>query len=152
HRLLVGGQREGVTSVFGVDCRGDVAVIAEAVPSFEGGLAVAPEGFGSFAGMLIAPDEQTGQIWAIGVDGRASLLLGTDLPSGGDTGVESVGFIPAGFSGGGFAYLGDRGTADNPFPGTDTVRRLAASTILAAGAREGDLIVSTEGNGLTLAV
>ena len=55
------------------------------------------------AGALVAPDENTGQMWAIDPSGAAKLMSTPNLPTGGDTGVESVGFVPPGFSAGGFA-------------------------------------------------
>jgi hypothetical protein len=80
-------------------------------------------------------------------------LLNPGLPTGGDTGVESAGFVPAGFVGGaGFAYLADRGTPDNPFPGTDSILRLTAAALASAGVEDGDLLVATEGNGTTVAI
>ena len=152
YALLVVGQRQGVTAVFAVDCQGGVTTVANSAPLVEGGVAVAPSEFGPFGGALIAPDELSGQIWAIGSDGSADLVAVPDLPTGGDTGVESIGFVPPGFSGGGFAYLADRGTPDNPFPGTDSILRLSSATLAAAGVQEGDLLVATEGGGLTVAV
>lgn len=119
--------------------------------SVEGGLAVAPASFGIYAGALIGTDELTGQVWAIGPDGAASPVAIPDLPVGGDTGVESVGFVPPGFSGG-FAYLADRGTPDNSFPGTDNVLRISSEVLSAAGVQAGDLLVATEGAGLTVAI
>jgi hypothetical protein len=154
HSLLVTGTHGGnQTTVFAVGCDGAVAVLADAAPIVEGGLAVAPESFGQFAGDLIAPDENSGQIWAIDPSGAVSLVVVSGLPSGGDTGVESEGFVPPGFMGSsGFAYLADRGTPDNPFPGTDSLLRISAAALASAGIQDGDLLVSTEGNGTTIAV
>jgi hypothetical protein len=152
YALLAVGQRQGATTIIAVDCGGGVATVTETAPAVEGGVAVAPADFGPYGGDLIAPDELTGQIWAIGPDGSARLVIVPDLPTGGDTGVESLGFVPPGFNGGGFAYLADRGTPDNPFPGTDSVLRLSSQTLSAAGVREGDLLVATEGDGLTVAI
>jgi hypothetical protein len=154
HSLLVTGTHGGnQTTVFAVGCDGAVAVLANAAPIVEGGLAVAPEGFGQFAGDLIAPDENSGQIWAIDPSGAVSLVVVSGLASGGDTGVESEGFVPPGFIGSSrFAYLADRGTPDNPFPGTDSLLRLSAAALASAGIQDGDLLVSTEGNGTTIAV
>jgi hypothetical protein len=112
--LLVAGQRDGKTTVVAVDCRGRVSIVTTKAPLFEGGLAVAPLGFGSHAGELVGPDELTGQLWAIAPDGSFSLVSRPALPTGGDTGVESLGFLPPGFGRGGYAYLADRGTKDIP--------------------------------------
>jgi hypothetical protein len=151
--LIVAGEREGATTVVTIDCRGRVTTVTDTAPPFEGGLAVAPLGFEPYGGDLIGADELTGQIWAIAPDGSATLVAVPNLPTGGDTGVESLGFVPPGFiSAGGFVYLADRGTPDNPFPGTDSLLRLSAQTLSAAGVQDGDLLVATEGGGLTVAV
>jgi hypothetical protein len=154
HTLLVTGTHNGnQTTVFAVGCDGSVAILTDSAPVVEGGLAVAPESFGRFGGDLIAPDENSGQIWAIDPAGNTSLLVISGLPSGGDTGVESEGFVPPGFlASGGSAYLADRGTPDNPFPGTDSVLRLPAASLASVGVQDGDLLVATEGNGTTIAV
>ena len=152
YRLLVAGTSQNRTSVLAVDCQGGVTTITDAAPTMEGGFVVAPAGFGQFGGDLIAADELGGQVWAIGPDGAARVVLTPDLPTGGDTGVESLGFVPPGFSAGGVAYLADRGTPDNPFPGTDSVLRLSSQALVAAGVQDGDLLVATEGGGLTVAI
>ena len=154
YRLLVTGTHDGnQTTVFAVDCTGSSTTLTTSAPQVEGGIAVAPPGFGEFAGDLIAPDENSGQVYAIGPDGSAPLVDNPGLPSGGDTGVESEGFVPPGFIGsGGHAYLADRGTANNPFPGTDSILRLGADALASAGVQDGDLLVATEGNGTTVAI
>jgi hypothetical protein len=152
HRLLVTGSHNNLTTVFAIDCNGSSTTLTDAAPPLEGGVAVAPSTFGQFAGALIAPDENSGRLWAIDPAGQATVVSMPNLPTGGDTGVESVGFVPPGFSAGGFAYLADRGTANNPFPGTDSVLRLSASALGLAGVQDGDLLVSTEGNGTTVAI
>src|SRR5439155_10306622 len=100
-----------------------------------------PSTFGQFAGDLIAPDENTGQMWAIDPTGEVTLMVVPNLPAGGDTGVESVGFVPPGFinNAAGFAYLADRGTPNNPFPGNDSLLRLTAAALASAGVQDGDL-------------
>jgi hypothetical protein len=113
---------------------------------------VAPAEFGSFGGDLIAADELSGQVWAIGPDGTVRSVLVPELPAGPDTGVESLGFVPRGFGAGGFAYLADRGTPGNPFPGTDAILRLSSASLRSAGVQDGDLLVATEGGGTTVAI
>lgn len=156
YRLLVTGTHDSnQTTVFGVDCNGTPANVTTSAPLAEGGIAVAPPTFGHFAGDLIVSDENSGQVWAIESSGRASLVTVPSLPTGGDTGVESEGFVPPGFIGGDgspFAYLADRGTPDNPFPGTDSLLRISASALASAGVQDGDLLVATEGNGTTVAI
>ena len=112
----------------------------------------AAQAVGQFSGDLIAPDENSGQMWAIDPTGAATLVIIPSLPTGGDTGVESVGFVPPGFSAGGSAYLADRGTANNPFPGTDSILRLSSAALVSAGVEDGDLLVSIEGGGTTVAI
>lgn len=154
YRLLVTGTHGNRTTVFAIDCQGATTTLTDAAPPVEGGLAVAPDTFGQFAGDLIAPDENTGQIWAIDPAGAATLIIVPNLPIGGDTGVESVGFVPPGFrdSAGGFAYLADRGTPNNPFPGNDSLLRLSSAELASAGIHDGDLLVATEGGGTTVAI
>jgi hypothetical protein len=152
YRLLVSGTRQNTTTIFAVDCQGASTVLTDAGPLVEGGIAVAPPTFGQFAGDLVAPDENSGKMWAFDANGSATLILIPNLPTGGDTGVESVGFVPQGFSAGGTAYLADRGTPNNPFPGTDSLLRLSSAALVGAGVQDGDLLVSTEGGGTTVAI
>jgi hypothetical protein len=152
--LLVTGTHDGnQTTLFAVGCDGSTSILTNSAPVVEGGIAVAPDSFGRFAGDLIAPDETSGQVWAFDPAGNVSLVVNSGLPSGGDTGVESEGFLPPGFiASSGAAYLADRGTPNNPFPGTDSILRLSASALASSGVQDGDLLVSTEGNGTTIAI
>lgn len=144
--LLVTGPVNGKTEVAGIDCSGNVHVVATAAPVVEGGIAVAPQSFGSFGGDLIAPDELSGLIWAIAPDGIARQVVNSGLPHGGDIGVESVAFVPRGFtSRGGYLYYSDRATPNNPHPGTDHVLRLSSVDLVAAGVQDGDMLAATEG-------
>ena len=149
HRLLVAGSIQNREMVFALDCLGGLAVITDTAPPMEGGMQVAPPTFGAFGGDLIAADENGGQVWAIEPDGSAHVVLVPNLPTGGDTGVESVGFMPAGEA---TAYLADRGTPNNPFPGTDSILRLPSQALASAGVKDGDLLVATEGGGTTVAI
>jgi hypothetical protein len=149
HRLLVAGSIQNTEKLFAVDCLGGVTVITDTAPSMEGGMQVAPATFGAFGGDLIGADENGGQVWAIEPDGSSRVVLVPNLPTGGDTGVESAGFVPAG---GATAYLADRATANNPFPGTDSILRLSAQALASIGVQEGDLLVATEGGGTTVAI
>jgi hypothetical protein len=145
NRLLVTGPSRGATVVAAIDCRGQVTRITDTAPVLEGGIQVAPAGFGSFGGDLVAPDELSGNLYAIGPDGSSARLARSGLPTGGDIGVEGVGFVPPGFVGGGAAYFADRSTPGNPHPGTDSLLRLESGSLAGAGVREGDLLVATEG-------
>jgi hypothetical protein len=152
HRLLVTAGRAGVTTLFGIDCRGRVTTVAAHGPAVEGGIAVAPASFGRFGGDLIAPNETHGGVFAFQPDGRVVTLVDSGLPSGGDIGVESAGFVPPGFGPGGAAYLADRFSAGNAHPGTDSILRIRGADLTEAGVRPGDLLVATEGGAQTIAV
>jgi hypothetical protein len=145
NRLLVTGPRNGKTEVDAIDCTGHVQVVTSTAPVVEGGIAVAPQTFGAFSGDLIAPDELSGIIWAIAQDGTSRQLAISGLAKGQDTGVESVGFVPAGFVKGGYLYYADRATPNNPHPGTDHVLRISSADLVSAGVRDGDMLVATEG-------
>ena len=152
HRLLVTGPHNQHSTVLAIDCKGGVVPVTDAAPPLEGGLTVAPPGFGTYAGELIAPDENSGVMLAITATGHSSVLVASGIPDGGDIGVESAGFVPPGFSGGGTAYVADRGTANNPHPGTDTILRLSSTAVTGAGVRDGDLLVAAEGGAVTIDV
>jgi hypothetical protein len=151
-RLLVTGPHQGRTTVVAIDCRGATQVITDAAPAMEGGLAVAPVGFGAFGGALIAPDELSGRIYAIAPNGAVSLVVDSGLPTGGDIGVESVGFVPPGLVRGGWTYYADRGTPNNPHPGTDSLLRLPSSVLRSRGVRDGDLLAAAEGGAAMIGV
>jgi hypothetical protein len=153
HRLLVTGPSGGKTVVFAIDCTGAVQTITRAAPVLEGGLAVAPTSFGSFGGTLIAPDELSGKIYAIASNGAVTQVAKPVLPTGGDIGVESVGFVPPGMiTRGGAVYYADRISAGNPHPGTDSVLRLTSAQLVAAGVQEGDMLAAIEGGATLVAV
>jgi hypothetical protein len=152
-RLLVTGASRGATVVAAVDCRGQVTHITDAGPVVEGGIAVAPAGFGAYGGDLVAPDELSGNIYAIRPDGSSAILARSGLPVGGDIGVEGVGFVPPGFmAAGAAAYFADRSTPGNPHPGTDSLLRLDGQSLGAAGVRQGDLLSATEGGAAIVSV
>jgi hypothetical protein len=152
YRLLVTGPSHGLTVVAAIDCIGKVTHITDAAPIVEGGIAVAPPGFGAFQGDLIAPDELGGNLYAIAPDGSSTTLVRSGLPSGGDIGVEGVGFVPPGFAQGGAAYFADRSAPGNPHPGTDTLLRMDSRSLIQAGVREGDLLAASEGGAALIAV
>ncbi|MBV8691773.1 MAG: hypothetical protein JOY57_08960 [Actinobacteria bacterium] len=159
HRLLVTGilPSAGVTpgqpappnapsQVYAIDCRGVVTKVGPPVDkALEGGAAIAPASFGPFGGDLIVPNENDGAVYAINPQGRLQKVVDSGLPAGGDTGVESLGFIPP--SGATRLLVSDRGTPGSPHPGTETVLRLQAAALDAAGVLPDDLIVVTEASG-----
>jgi hypothetical protein len=152
HRLLVTAGGHGGTTLFGIDCRGRVTTVVAHGPTVEGGIVVAPASFGRFGGDLIAPNETHGGVFAFQPDGHVVTLVESGLPSGGDIGVESAGFVPPGFGRGGAAYLADRFSAGNAHPGTNSILRVAGADLAEAGVRPGDLLVATEGGAQTIAV
>jgi hypothetical protein len=152
NRLLVIGPHAGQTVVDAIDCNGKVSVVTTSAPRMEGGIDVAPPSFGAYGGDLIAPDEYSGDIIAVTPEGTNQVVAPSGLPAGGDVGVESAGFVPAGFLKGGAAYLADRATANNAHAGTDTLLRLSSAQLQAEGVADGDLLVAGEGGGGTVAV
>jgi hypothetical protein len=149
HRLLVTAGFRGRTTVYGIGCDGRLTVIAAGAPHMEGGVSVAPAAFGRFAGDLIAPDENSGLVYAVDPVGRVVTLARSGQPAGGDIGVESAGFVPPGATA---AYLADRFSAGNRHPGDDAILRLSAADLARAGIRGGDLLVATEGGARTIDV
>ena len=152
HRMLVTATAGSQTSVYAIDCRGAIKTVTRSAPKLEGGIAIAPTTFGHFAGDLIAPDENSGRIYAIAPDGRSRVVADSGLPHGGDVGVESAGFVPARFGSGWSALVADRLTPGNPHPGDDAILRIDAGTLTAAGVGPGDLLVATEGGAYTDAI
>lgn len=149
HRMLVTSTAAGKSTVFAIDCHGHVAVLTRDAPRLEGGIAVAPATFGRFAGDLIAPDELSGELYAISPDGRSRLVAQSGLAHGQDIGVESEGFVPSRFND---ALVADRRTRRNRHPGDDLVLRLPRAALAAAGVHPGDLLAGTEGGARTIAV
>jgi hypothetical protein len=152
HRLLVTSTAGSKTTVYGIDCRGAVTVVARDAPRVEGGIAVAPPAFGQFAGDLIAPDEIGGRIFAIGPDGHSRVVADSGLPHGPDLGAESLEFVPARLGAGWSVLVADRLTPGNPHPGDDVVLRIGAASLFNAGVRPGDLLITTEGGAHTDAI
>ncbi len=152
HRLLITAAAHGGSSLFAVGCRAGVTRLVAHGPPVEGGMAVAPAGFGRFGGDLIAPNETSGRIYAFRPGGQVVTLARSGLPSGGDIGVESTGFVPPGFGRSGAAYLADRGTPGNRHPGTNSLLALPGAGLTRAGVRPGDLLVATEGGAETIAI
>jgi hypothetical protein len=152
NRLLVTATAGSRTTVYAIDCRGGVSVVTRNAPKSEGGIAVAPATFGRFAGDLIAPDENSGRIYAIAPNGRSRLLARSGLPHGGDIGVESEGFVPSRLGAGWSALVADRLTPGNAHPGDDVILRIDGLALTAAGVRGGDLLVATEGGAHTDAI
>ena len=151
YRILVTGTAgPGKTEVAAIDCAGTVSVITRTAPTVEGGLDIAPATFGAFARMLIAPDELSGNIYAIGADGSAQTVVASGLPKGGDIGVEAVGFVPHGWHGN--VYYSDRVTKGSPHPGDDKLLALTSDSLAGLGVQEGDMLSATEGGATLISV
>jgi hypothetical protein len=151
NRILVTGTANGRSSLFAIDCRGRVATLTERGPVVEGGIQVAPRGFGRFGGRLIAPDEIHGPIYAFKPDGSVATVATSSLAAGPDIGVEAIGFVPP-LRHRGAAYLADRGGQASPHPGTDSILRLTTGQLHSVGVHPGDLLVATEGGADTVAI
>ena len=146
HRLLVIGRAgHNKTQISAIDCRGVVTFIGTVRTGLEGGIAVAPRGFGAYGGQLLAANEVNGSIYAISPTGRLTMVAASGVPRGSDIGVESLGFVPA--TGARAAYLADRGTprSRKPHPGTNSVLRLRGTAVSVARLPPDDLLVATEG-------
>jgi len=152
YRLLVTGAHAHHSTVAAIDGNGRVTVITAQAPTVEGGLAVAPSTFGRFAGDLIAPDELSGNIYAIAPDGSSQLVATPELAHGGDVGVEATGFIPDIELARATVYFADRATPGNLHPGTDNLLALSGAELAQAGGATGDLLVGTEGGAGLVAV
>jgi hypothetical protein len=150
YRLLVttNAQEGGKTTVYAFDCLGRATVVARDAPHVEGGIAVAPPSFGRFGRDLIAVNEDDGNVYAFTPHGAVRVVAKSGLRAGGDIGVESVGFVPAGFDARGTAYMSDLGSPGAPTPGDDSLLALHGLT----GVAPGDLLVATEAGATTIAV
>ena len=94
YRLLVTTVIGETTTLYAIDCRGRMTPLTRGGPRVEGGIAVAPKSFGKFAGDLLAPDENSGRIFAFGPKGGVAFVVDSRLPAGADIGVEGIGFVP----------------------------------------------------------
>jgi len=143
HRLLVTSVVKDKTTVYAVDCRRRRALVVRNAPHLEGGIVVAPAGFGRFGGSLLAADELTSTIYALTPGGAVRVVARPSVRSGPDLGIESLGFARAA---GQSAYLADLGAPGSPTPGTDGLLTLAP------GLAPGTLLAASEGGAATVAV
>ena len=152
HRLLVMGLSSGKATIFAIDCNGAVVVIKRSLPLLEGQMAVAPPGFGAFAGQLIIPDE-SGRVLALAPSGALTVLIKKPLPGNINPTLGGVGFVPDGFTErGGAAYHVDRLEPKSSFRGRDTLIRVTSDQLINAGVQDGDLLAVAEDGGAMLAV
>jgi hypothetical protein len=149
HRLLVTTTAAGKTTVDAIGCHGAVTTVTRDAPRVEGGIAVAPNTFGRFAGDLIAPSEQSGKVFAITPRGKSLLVANSGLPRGHDIGVESEAFVPSQPRD---ALVADRLSPHSSHPGDNVVLRIQADALKTAGVRPGDLLVASEAGALTDAI
>jgi hypothetical protein len=147
--LVVGLTEDGHGVLVTIDCRGRTRLLTRTAPHLEGGLVIAPSGFGTFGGDVLVPDELDGRLLALGPAGGVRDLVDPGQPGGADIGVESLGIVPSRPSA---AYLADRLSPGNANPGHDVILRLGAAALRSAGVRPGDLLATLEGGGATIAV
>lgn len=153
YRLLVVGGAGGSATVYGVDCRGRVRTFARGVHPVEGGMRVAPFGFGRFGGQLIMPDELTGNVYAASAKGRTGMLVDAGTPAGPDVGVESLGFVPATFDKHpSTAYVSSAHGGVDFGPGSQAILSLGPSALRRVGVRPGDLLGASELGGTTVLI
>lgn len=152
YRLLVTVLFGQSLTVYALDCRGRSTAVLERGPRVEGGIAVAPRTFGRFAGHLIVPDEFGGRLIAIDNHGRSQVLTDFRFPAGGDTGPESVGFVPSGFDRRGAAYLADPVAPGAPTEGTNSLLTIQGRELVRVGVRAGDLLMATEAGAITFRI
>lgn len=152
HRLLVVAATGSTSTLYRLGCDAQVTVLADDLPAgLEGGMAVAPRGFGDFGGDLVAPIEPTGEVYAIDSAGTSSLVAKPDLPTGRDIGVGSLGFIPR-HPKTGHALVADRLTEGDAQPGTGSILSVSLGRLRERGARPGDLLAVTEAGARTARV
>jgi hypothetical protein len=153
YRLLVAARTAGSTTIYGIDCRRQIRTFARGAPVVEGGMRVAPRGFGRFGGQLIMPDELSGNVYATSPKGKTRLILSAGTPTGPDIGVESLGFVPRRFDRRRLAAYVSSAHGDNNFgPGTRAILSLGPSALHRAGLRSGDLLGASELAGTTVAI
>jgi hypothetical protein len=151
YRLLVTVNLGIESALYAVSCQGHVSRLVPHMQKIEGGIAVAPAGFGRFGGYLVGADEYSGHVYGFPRNGQGETLV-TVGPAGTDLGVESVGFVPKGFGAGWTAMVADRVQPDYPPPGDGAILGIAGPQLTAEGVRPGDLLVVTEAGAQTFAV
>ncbi len=151
HRLIVGSHFKGRNAIYAFDCDGHRRTITSTAPTLEGGMAIAPPGFGRFGGDIVAADEHSGHAYAIGPKGNARRLPDSGLPAGGDIGVEALGFAPSNLAARD-AFLADLGAPGSPTKGTNSILRSRGNALSKAGVQPGDLLLVTEASAKTVAV
>lgn len=152
YRMLVTAVFGTTTTLYSIDCRGRITQLTRGGPRVEGGIAVAPRSFGRFAGDLLAPDENTGRIFAFGRRRGIARVVESGVPAGADIGVEGLGFVPRRLGRGAAAYFADLGAPGSPTKGNDSLLVLRGRDFARARLRAGELVVATEAGARTLAV
>jgi hypothetical protein len=151
YRLLVADLVGAEINLYGIDCRGRARLFGQGLPHVEGGMVVAPAGFGRFGGELIAADELTGNIYAFSAKGETKLIANSGLPAGGDVGTESLGFFPGAAASYPTAYVASAQGATNA-PGANSVLSIGPNGLRRARLRPGDLLAASETAGTTVRV
>ena len=151
HRLLITSTISlKTTSVYAISCNGQVQVLTRHGPRVEGGMVVAPPGFGRFGGDLLAADEYSGNLYAFAPDGRASVVVHTNIPTGRDTGIEGLGVVPATYA---QALVSDRSyPPDRSHPGDNLILHVTQAALSAAGVRPGEVLAVAEAGARTAVI
>jgi hypothetical protein len=151
-RLLVTARVAGQLTLYAIDCRGRTETLLEHRPEVEGGIVVAPRGFGAYGGRLVAADEFTGNVYAFDEHGVHAIVASSGLPVGSDIGVEALGFVPKDFGRRGRAFMSDPRAPGSPTEGTNSVLSVSGAALVRAGVRAGDLLVATEAGARTIRI
>src|SRR5437763_2698614 len=151
HRLLVADLVGAEINIYGIDCRGRMRRFGQGLPHVEGGMVVAPAGFGRFGGQLIAADELSGNIYAFSAKGGTTLIANSGLPAGGDVGTESLGFFPEAAATYPAAFVASAQGASSG-DGANSVLSIGPKGLRRAGLRPGDLLAASEPAGTTVRV
>jgi hypothetical protein len=165
NRLLITERNRatGETELWTVGCPSrEMHLVTVAPKRVEGGLTVAPVGFGQYGGWLLGPNESSSTIYAFGPAGQFEPLpfpglnkLNSPVPGapvGGDIGIESLGTVPLGLGPSASAYMTDRRTPGNIAPGKGVIRTTSWPALQAAGAQPGDVLAASEKGGHTFAI
>jgi hypothetical protein len=153
-RLLVteSDPATGATSVWAIGCPGlsPIQVVAPQPFHLEGGLAIAPPGFGAFGGWLLGTDEGFSSINGASASGAMQeVFRPPGVPIGGDVGLESLAAVPPGLDATSAAYISDRRTPGNEQPGNGLMLTVGWPALESQGVQAGDVLATTEGGALT---
>jgi hypothetical protein len=153
-RLLVTerDRSTGTTGLLGFGC-GGTRWYASGLPRIEGGITIAPPGFGPWAGWVLGTNESHSQIYAISAGGSLdTVMVPGGAPIGGDRGIETLGAVPWGLDGASAAFISDRKTPGNIQPGNGLMLSLGWPVLQSQGVQAGDVLAVSEGGAYTFDV